>query len=358
MTVRIRTALLMLVLSVLLPAAVAAAWLIAQTDRSERQAVERSLRDSTRALSSVVDRMLDQRTQVTRVLSAARALDDGLPMSESRRREFDADARAALGEMAGWVTLDAADEHLVDTRWPPDAQARPRSPQGPPLVDRITIGAQEGRSGEHASALHAAVVQPVVHGGRVVFNVTLSILPSELQQLVERQAVPPGWVSRVLDARGRLVAQHPAGAAVVGRAADDPLLALVPADHPIALDGGPVRAGRLVREPFLEVTLVSDPVFAAAWYLHDLRDDQCPAPVMSRATTSEEWLAEVSLGRGVDVVPESVAQDYVRPGLAFVPIADLPPSRLVLAWDPARISEAGRRFVRYVQRRSTAESRE
>ena len=138
----------------------------------------------------------------------------------------------------------------------------------------------------------------------------------------------------------------------------DPLLALVPADHPIALDGGPVRAGRLVREPFLEVTLVSDPVFAAAWYLHDLRDDQCPAPVMSRATTSEEWLAEVSLGRGVDVVPESVAQDYVRPGLAFVPIADLPPSRLVLAWDPARISEAGRRFVRYVQRRSTADARE
>ncbi|MCA0328687.1 MAG: LysR family transcriptional regulator [Actinobacteria bacterium] len=138
----------------------------------------------------------------------------------------------------------------------------------------------------------------------------------------------------------------------------DPLLALVPADHPIALDGGPVRAGRLVREPFLEVTLVNDPVFAAAWYLHDLRDDQCPAPVMSRATTSEEWLAEVSLGRGVDVVPESVAQDYVRPGLAFVPIEDLPPSRLVLAWDPGRISEAGRRFVRYVQRRSPADSRE
>jgi DNA-binding transcriptional LysR family regulator len=134
----------------------------------------------------------------------------------------------------------------------------------------------------------------------------------------------------------------------------DPLLALVPADHPIALDGGPVSARRLVREPFLEVALVTDPVFAAAWYLHDLRDDRCPPPVMSRATTSEEWLAEVSLGRGVDVVPESVAQDYVRPGLAFVPIEDLPPSRLVLAWDPARISDAGRRFVTHVQRRSAA----
>jgi DNA-binding transcriptional LysR family regulator len=134
----------------------------------------------------------------------------------------------------------------------------------------------------------------------------------------------------------------------------DPLLALVSADHPLALAGEPVSARRLVQERFLEVSIVSDPVFAAAWYLHDLRDAASPPAVLSRATTSEEWLAEVGLGRGIDVVPESVSEDYVRPGLAFLPIHDLEPSSLVLAWDPARISETGRRFVRFVQRRRAA----
>ncbi|MBI1377995.1 MAG: LysR family transcriptional regulator [Frankiales bacterium] len=131
----------------------------------------------------------------------------------------------------------------------------------------------------------------------------------------------------------------------------DPLLALLAADHPLARAGEPVSAGRLVQERFLEVEIVTDPVFAAQWYLHDLRTSTSPKAVLSRAGTSEEWLAEVGLGRGVDVVPLSVARDYVRPGLTFLPIHDLEPSRLVLAWDPARVTEAGRRFVRYVQRR-------
>jgi DNA-binding transcriptional LysR family regulator len=130
----------------------------------------------------------------------------------------------------------------------------------------------------------------------------------------------------------------------------EPLLALLAADHPLAVAGGPVSAERLVQEPFLEVELVADPVFAATWYLHDRRTASSPPAVLSRATTSEEWLAEVALGRGVDVVPLSVAQDYVRPGLSFLPVHDLDPSRLVLAWDPARITDAARRFVRFAQR--------
>jgi DNA-binding transcriptional LysR family regulator len=132
----------------------------------------------------------------------------------------------------------------------------------------------------------------------------------------------------------------------------EPLLALVAADHPLALAGEPVSAHRLVQEPFLEVEIVSDPVFAATWYLHDLRTPASPRPVMSRAATSEEWLAEVSLGRGVDVVPRSVAEAYARPGLCFLPIVDLEPSRLVLAWDPGRVSDAGRRFIRFARRRT------
>lgn len=136
----------------------------------------------------------------------------------------------------------------------------------------------------------------------------------------------------------------------------DPLYAIMAADHPLAVAGHPVPVRRLVQEPFLEVELVKDPTFADAWYLRDHRDARSPKAVLSRAATSEEWLAEVAIGRGVDVVPQSVVRDYARPGLAFLPIADLAPSRLVLAWRRGKTTEQGRAFVAFCrtsQRRAT-----
>lgn len=134
----------------------------------------------------------------------------------------------------------------------------------------------------------------------------------------------------------------------------EPRMALMAADHPLARAGEPVTAARLAQEAFLEVEILDDPVFACEWYLHDRRTPSSPPRVLSRATTTEEWLTEVGLGRGVDVVTTSVAEGYARPGLVFLPIPDLEPSRLVLAWDPSRLSDAGRRFVRFVQRHGTA----
>ena len=54
MPITIRSRLLLLVLSVLLPAVAAAGWLIARTYAAEREAQERNLRDTARALSMVV----------------------------------------------------------------------------------------------------------------------------------------------------------------------------------------------------------------------------------------------------------------------------------------------------------------
>ena len=50
------------------------------------------------------------------------------------------------------------------------------------------------------------------------------------------------------------------------------------------------------------------------------------------AGTVEEWLAEIAFGRGVNVLPAGLAEQYRRPGLAFVPVSDGPPSPLALAW--------------------------
>jgi len=116
------------------------------------------------------------------------------------------------------------------------------------------------------------------------------------------------------------------------------LLAIVAEDHELAAQAE-VSSERLAREPWLEASAVTDPVFARYWYFRDRRTHA--TAVRISAGTLEEWLAEIAFGRGVNVVPASLAEEYRRPGLAFIPVADAPPSRLVLAWrhdEPPKVS--------------------
>lgn len=131
----------------------------------------------------------------------------------------------------------------------------------------------------------------------------------------------------------------------VGR---DAMFAVMAEDNPLAGSSG-LTARRLARLPFLEMELVQDPAFAGYWYLRRLRGPLAPL-VTSRAVTVEEWLGEIALGRGVDLVPAGMVEEYRKPGLAFVAVDDLEPSTVVLAWDPRRESEPVRRFVRLAER--------
>ncbi len=89
---------------------------------------------------------------------------------------------------------------------------------------------------------------------------------------------------------------------------------------------------------------MTDPVFAAYWYLRDIRPST--TTVRTSVTTLEEWLAEVAFGRGINLVPAGIAEEYARPGLAFVPVADVAPSRLALAWREHEPPEAVRALAR------------
>jgi DNA-binding transcriptional LysR family regulator len=124
----------------------------------------------------------------------------------------------------------------------------------------------------------------------------------------------------------------------------DALVAVMAEDSPLAREPR-IPVSRLVQEPFLETRIVSDPVFADHWFLRHLRGPSARV-VPSAARTVDEWLGEVALGRGLDLVPEGLVDTYRRPGLAFVPVDDLEPSTLVLAWDPVRCGDAVSRLVR------------
>ncbi len=114
-------------------------------------------------------------------------------------------------------------------------------------------------------------------------------------------------------------------------------------DHPLAGSAG-ITVADLARLPFLRTHLVTDPVFADRWYLARLRGPDAPV-VSSRAATVEEWLGEIGLGRGVDLVPEGMVEAYRQPGLAFVPVSGTDPSPVVLAWDPRRETDCVRSLV-------------
>lgn len=211
MPVTIRSRLLLLVLSVLLPAGLGVAWLIGRTFEAEREAHERTLRETARAMSMLVDRELARRATIARVLAQSRWLDDAA-LGTPAFAAFEVQARRALQGMDGWLELRAPGATLLDTRQPALATPRP----GPPLladsprVQPLLLGDAEP---------FAALVEPVVRQGRIPYNLVVTVRPQEMQRLVDGMQLPRGWIGTLMDNSGHVVARHPGGEAFVGRLA-------------------------------------------------------------------------------------------------------------------------------------------
>ncbi len=129
--------------------------------------------------------------------------------------------------------------------------------------------------------------------------------------------------------------------------AREPLLAIMSQDNPLAQQSSVTRA-ELAAEPWLETALLTDPVFASWWYLRDLRPVGGPLVERSASKTVEEWIVEVAMGRGVNLVPAGLAEAYRRPGVTFVEVVDAPVSVLALAWrrdDPPGVADTFARFA-------------
>jgi signal transduction histidine kinase/ActR/RegA family two-component response regulator len=239
--VSIRARLLLLVLAALLPSLLGAAWLVAQTFRAEREAHERTLRETTRALSMVLDAELGQRATVARVLAQSRWLDDAPEVSATGLRHLEVVARRALQGMEGWVQLVGPERILLDTRLAPNAVpgSAQREGVGPLVASNQTWPLHIGAD---ASQAFAAVVEPVERNGQVVLNLVVALRPAEVQRIVDRQQLPRGWFGAVIDSKGVVVARHPGGAAYMGRLATTDLRARIAARpegffESVSLDG-------------------------------------------------------------------------------------------------------------------------
>lgn len=59
--------------------------------------------------------------------------------------------------------------------------------------------------------LRAVIAQPVERNGQVLMNLSLTLLPQELQQIIDAQKMPADWTATIMDASGTVVARHPGG---------------------------------------------------------------------------------------------------------------------------------------------------
>jgi signal transduction histidine kinase/ActR/RegA family two-component response regulator len=220
MPVSIRSRLLLLVLAVLLPGLVGLAFFIGSVYEAEREANTRTLRDTARALSMVVDLELRKRAAVAQVLAGSHWLDTGPTLSDEQLQRFERLVQRALLDAEGWVELRAPDGIMLDTRRDGARRAGYSVPDADDEVELVDQRLVEPlRIGSSPDQAHAAVVEPVQRGGRTLLNLAVTIRPSELQRIIDAQQLPESWVGTVLDSRARVVARHPGGDALIGREA-------------------------------------------------------------------------------------------------------------------------------------------
>jgi DNA-binding transcriptional LysR family regulator len=147
----------------------------------------------------------------------------------------------------------------------------------------------------------------------------------------------------------------------------EPRVAVLPADHRLA-GRRELRRADLAGEPMPRWAGHADPAAAAYWTGTDAPAEPSPAacpgtaaprPARSRdvgrpAGTPQgpeinditQLLDAVALGNAVAYVPASTADQHRRADLAFVPVSDLSPSQVIVAWPDSSCSHAVAVFVR------------
>ncbi|MET8952552.1 LysR substrate-binding domain-containing protein [Streptomyces sp. NPDC004533] len=74
-----------------------------------------------------------------------------------------------------------------------------------------------------------------------------------------------------------------------------------------------------------------------------------PGPDDLPIRTIEEKFECVAAGTGITLVPESVAEQYSRPDITYVPVPDAEPDEVLLAWEASRRSPLIAAFARVAQ---------
>jgi DNA-binding transcriptional LysR family regulator len=125
-----------------------------------------------------------------------------------------------------------------------------------------------------------------------------------------------------------------------------PLVAVVPARHRTA-ERKQISVTELFAEPWI-VAETADPVCRDFWLAGALRTE--PARVSHSTRSIDKFIQLVAAGEAVGMAAFWVPELFARPGVAFIPLTDAPPSAVAVAWPAIGASPLVAPFVEIATR--------
>lgn len=131
----------------------------------------------------------------------------------------------------------------------------------------------------------------------------------------------------------------------------EPRVAVLPAAHPLAARDR-LAIAELLSEPWLQMP-PADRAWHDFWLATEHRGGAKPL-LGPEVRTVDDQLAATAAGGYVSLTAESVAAFYPRPGIAYVPVDDIGPSEVAIAWRRGDERAQVRTFVAAVRDIATA----
>jgi two-component sensor histidine kinase len=219
---QLRTRLVLLVLSVLMPALLVTGVLLWSIEREAYRTEEQQLATTARTLALVVDGRLGEQVAALQALSVSPLLRSG------DWRGFSLQARMAMEGSDSWVVVRTPDgQQYVNTHADP-SQPLPLTPD---RAIGLSWAGHRGTArvsnlfwGPLARAPVVVVTKPLrLDGGRAA-DLSVVTPAASFTRILQRQGLPAGWTATILDGQHRVVGRNRAAEQLVGRSASADML--------------------------------------------------------------------------------------------------------------------------------------
>jgi len=243
---RFRSQLLLLLLSVLVPAFLASGWSIWYVYSDEQQAQEKNLLETARSFAMIVDNDLRIREAILRTLANSTALE-----RDDTKAFYDYARLVAPTPESTIVLRHASGRQLLNTRRP-FGEALPAK-GGSNLADlRNAYGPNDTVVsdlflGKVAKRLDFAIQVPVKHNPYSNAFLEMGVNASELQAILQQQRFPASWITTIVDRKGIVLARSHDPERFVGKAVSERTQKVLQSSrngvyHSVTLDEIPVKA--------------------------------------------------------------------------------------------------------------------
>jgi two-component sensor histidine kinase len=199
----VRGRLVLLTVSLLVPALLSMGFLLSSADRQGRGQTYEQMLTTARALSGAIDRQAAVGVAVAETLASDQALQAG------DWKDFHARARRVMDERTGWVVVTDIDGQQIVNTLRPYGSPLPRSQR----ANELTKALLEGKSKVSDLRMGAVARKPVVtvgtpvHIGGKPYILSYVVEAASFTSVFRQQRVPDRWIATLLDNNRKVIAR-------------------------------------------------------------------------------------------------------------------------------------------------------